>query len=115
MYSNFSFVWNPWATPKVNIFMWWACIGRLATQKELSKRADSWNGDVKVKKVLRTVLCHFFWRIWFARNDKIFKGKATTTRSIVKGIKQDVFLWLSTRINVSRDVWRNWCRFPLGE
>ncbi|KAM0032952.1 hypothetical protein Hdeb2414_s0016g00480571 [Helianthus debilis subsp. tardiflorus] len=57
----------------------------------------------------------FFCRIWLARNDKIFKGKATTTRSIVRGIKQDVFLWLSTRINVSRDVWRNWCRFPLGE
>ncbi|MFS7970249.1 putative reverse transcriptase zinc-binding domain-containing protein [Helianthus anomalus] len=38
MCSNFSFVWNPGVTPEVNIFMWWACIGRLATQKELSKR-----------------------------------------------------------------------------
>ncbi|KAJ0495650.1 putative reverse transcriptase zinc-binding domain-containing protein [Helianthus annuus] len=51
------------------------------------------------------------WRLWKARNDKIFRQVDVNVAQIVSDIKALGFLWFTNRSKVGSVSWRSWCNF----
>ncbi|KAJ0445514.1 hypothetical protein HanIR_Chr16g0843791 [Helianthus annuus] len=135
------FVWNGWATSKSNFITWRARMGKVPTKLELSLRGIWWNifvwvriplpdninsvaslldvinkapGSKKWKKLVNTVMKATFWRIWYARNQKVFEGKVIRVIDSVEQIKEDSFLWIKHRSNLPAVSWEDWLDFNVS-
>ncbi|KAJ0825109.1 hypothetical protein HanRHA438_Chr17g0799581 [Helianthus annuus] len=66
-------------------------------------------GSQKWKRIVHTVALASIWRIWIARNKKVFDGNFITVQKTVEDIKEDAFVWISHRANTvpSWDDWIN--------
>ncbi|XP_035844557.1 uncharacterized protein LOC118491158 [Helianthus annuus] len=163
------FLWNRWATPKANILLWRALLGKVASKMGLSKRGvpivDTacarcghqeedidhiflnclwarciwWNilawmrisfvecncfkefidiilqnpGDKVWKKIVYTIILASCWRIWSARNEKVFNNNFIPISKSVDVIKEDAFLWIKTRSKIKTASWEDWKAFDL--
>ncbi|KAJ0599187.1 putative RNA-directed DNA polymerase [Helianthus annuus] len=62
------------------------------------------------KKLIRTIVMASVWRIWSARNSKIFEDKFIPIMKTVELVKEDAFLWITNRSNLN-PTWSNWRSF----
>ncbi|KAJ0441866.1 hypothetical protein HanIR_Chr16g0802681 [Helianthus annuus] len=47
------------------------------------------------------------WRIWKARNEKVFEDNFIPILRTVEEIKEDLFLWICNRSNLKKPSWEN--------
>ncbi|XP_022041563.1 uncharacterized protein LOC110944157 [Helianthus annuus] len=163
-------VWNGWATPKGNLLLWRALIGRIASREGLVRRgvpvADVgcprcglepespnhifctclwakciwWNvlawtrirfpaecstlvdlvrvikespGSPIWKRLVYTIVIATVWRIWSARNAKVFEGTFIPVMKSVELIKEDSFLWFCNRAKIKNPSWDKWVVFDV--
>ncbi|KAJ0534833.1 hypothetical protein HanIR_Chr09g0424141 [Helianthus annuus] len=53
------------------------------------------------------------WRIWKARNEKVFEGQFIPIAKTVEQIKEDAFMWISNRSNLGSISWEKWKYFDI--
>ncbi|XP_022024101.1 uncharacterized protein LOC110924400 [Helianthus annuus] len=70
-------------------------------------------GDKVWKRVVYTVAIAMVWRIWIARNEKVFEDVFIPISKTVEQIKEDVFLWLCNRSKLKPPVWEKWKVFDI--
>ncbi|KAI3775666.1 hypothetical protein L1987_45415 [Smallanthus sonchifolius] len=69
-------------------------------------------GGSKAKQdILYGVIILACWRIWKARNKKIFTSKGTKVIQIVSDVKSLGFLWFRSRYKGGSVEWKDWCNF----
>ncbi|KAF5761432.1 putative reverse transcriptase zinc-binding domain-containing protein [Helianthus annuus] len=73
------------------------------------------SGAVGIKKVvLHGVIIIACWRLWRARNDKVFDNKVPKVEDLVADIKSLGFLWYKSRFKSGVVVdWDRWCMFDV--
>ncbi|XP_035841256.1 uncharacterized protein LOC110918839 [Helianthus annuus] len=67
----------------------------------------------KKKDIMYGIIIIACWRIWKARNDKIFNGSVSSVTLLVADVKSLAFLWFKCRHKEGCIDWRNWCNFVL--
>ncbi|XP_022004376.1 uncharacterized protein LOC110901927 [Helianthus annuus] len=65
------------------------------------------------KEVLRGVIIIACWRIWKARNERIFEDIKSSVAEIVADLKVLGFLWLKNRQKSVFVEWKDWCKFQV--
>ncbi|KAJ0623010.1 putative reverse transcriptase zinc-binding domain-containing protein [Helianthus annuus] len=65
------------------------------------------------KKTIYAIVMATVWRIWIARNKKVFDDHFIPISRTVEQIKEDVFLWLCNRSKVKMPSWDNWRDFDI--
>ncbi|KAF5772400.1 putative reverse transcriptase zinc-binding domain-containing protein [Helianthus annuus] len=65
------------------------------------------------KKVLQGIIIIACWRLWRARNDKVFDSKAPIVTELVADIKSLGFLWYKHRFKAGVVDWSRWCLFDV--
>ncbi|XP_021975130.1 uncharacterized protein LOC110870243 [Helianthus annuus] len=70
-------------------------------------------GDVKWKKMVYAVALATVWRIWLARNDKVFNGNFIPVSKSVELINEDTFIWIFNRSKLSSPSWGKWVDFDI--
>ncbi|KAJ0441659.1 putative reverse transcriptase zinc-binding domain-containing protein [Helianthus annuus] len=65
------------------------------------------------KRLVFTVACATVWRIWHARNVKVFESTNINYRITVSQIKEDAFFWIRHRSKVSAPSWDKWLDFDV--
>ncbi|XP_022003778.1 uncharacterized protein LOC110901248 [Helianthus annuus] len=63
------------------------------------------------KRIIYTIVLATVWRIWNARNEKVFDGRFIPIKKTVEFIKEDSFLWISNRARNKNPDWENWVKF----
>ncbi|XP_022003880.1 uncharacterized protein LOC110901356 [Helianthus annuus] len=86
----------------------------LNTLNDIFEVLKSAPGCKKWKKIVHIAAMATVWRIWNARNLRIFEGKSMTTSSIVELIKEDTYTWVSHRTNLPARPWNNWVNFDVA-
>ncbi|KAJ0533882.1 putative RNA-directed DNA polymerase [Helianthus annuus] len=74
---------------------------------------DNAPGSKKWKRLVNTVMKATFWRIWYARNQKVFEGISFRVLDLVEKIKEDSFLWIKHRSNLPDVTWESWLNFDV--
>ena len=65
------------------------------------------------KEVLYGIIIITCWRVWKARNEKIFNGTDTDVVRLVADIKALGFLWYKNRFKGGIVDWEHWCSFDV--
>ncbi|XP_076959033.1 uncharacterized protein LOC143634987 [Bidens hawaiensis] len=65
------------------------------------------------KTVLHGIIIIACWRLWKARNEKIFSSKDTKVADLITDIKALGFLWYKHRFKRGVVDWKRWCSFDL--
>ncbi|KAF5780940.1 putative reverse transcriptase zinc-binding domain-containing protein [Helianthus annuus] len=81
--------------------------------KGLTSYISSCPGGKVWKRVVYSIVMATVWRIWSARNEKVFNDLFIPISKSVEMIKEDAFLWICNRANVKRPSWDNWKAFDL--
>ncbi|XP_076917527.1 uncharacterized protein LOC143577631 [Bidens hawaiensis] len=113
--NNYIMKWSKWVPAKCNIHAWRAEMDRIPTRGALERRNISVSdnvcalftvrdhlelhksiklGDIE-NEVFHGVIIIACWRIWKARNDKVFEGKEVKVEDIIGDIKVLGFLWFN--------------------
>ncbi|KAJ0544992.1 putative RNA-directed DNA polymerase transcription factor SBP family [Helianthus annuus] len=71
-------------------------------------------GSQKWKRIVHMVALASIWRIWIARNKKVFDGKFITVQKTVEDVKEDAFVWISHRANNTVPSWDDWISFDVS-
>ncbi|KAJ0671296.1 hypothetical protein HanOQP8_Chr13g0484001 [Helianthus annuus] len=87
----------------------------ICSLKEVVKALTGNIGSARWKRVVYTVILATVWRIWNARNLKVFEGQFVPTRRTVDLIKENVFLWISHRTKLPKLDWNKWAEFNVSE
>ncbi|XP_021975310.1 uncharacterized protein LOC110870437 [Helianthus annuus] len=65
----------------------------------------------KKKKIIYGIIIIVCWRIWKARNEKVFNRVDSNVVHIVSDVKSLGFIWFRSRHKEGSIDWRNWCNF----
>ena len=65
------------------------------------------------KEVLHGIIIITSWRLWRARNEKIFNGLDTNVVKLVADIKALGYLWYKNRYKGGIVDWSRWCAFDV--
>ncbi|XP_021991090.1 uncharacterized protein LOC110887832 [Helianthus annuus] len=65
------------------------------------------------KRIVRTIVCATVWRIWSARNAKVFEDCFIPINKTFDLIKEDAFLWICNRANLRKPSWESWELFDV--
>ncbi|XP_022032979.1 uncharacterized protein LOC110934094 [Helianthus annuus] len=71
-------------------------------------------GAIYWKKTVHTVILATVWRIWFARNAKVFEDNFIPIAKSVDQIKEDAFLWICNRSKIMSRKWESWLAFDIS-
>ncbi|KAJ0535304.1 putative reverse transcriptase zinc-binding domain-containing protein [Helianthus annuus] len=66
--------------------------------------------DIK-RNIFKGVIIVTCWRIWKARNEKLFANKICNVVEVVSDVKAYGFLWYRNRYKSDTIDWRKWCNF----
>ncbi|XP_035835675.1 uncharacterized protein LOC118483962 [Helianthus annuus] len=72
-------------------------------------------GCKKWKRIVYTVASATTWRIWLARNSKVFENTFIPVKKIMDQIKEDAYLWICNRANVRELSWEKWVSFDVAD
>ncbi|MFS7975109.1 putative reverse transcriptase zinc-binding domain-containing protein [Helianthus anomalus] len=72
-------------------------------------------GSARWHRIVHLVILATVWRIWHARNLKVFEGRFIPTRRILDFIKEDAFLWVTHRSNLPNPDWEKWIDFNVAD
>ncbi|XP_021975427.1 uncharacterized protein LOC110870555 [Helianthus annuus] len=118
------FEWCKWIPNKCNIFMWRALMNHIPTKVALRRRnihTDDTNlmDDMELhrvqglspirKKIVRGVMIVCCWRLWKARNERVFENKDAKVVEVVAEVKALSFLWYNNRHDSKKMDWKSWC------
>ncbi|XP_022031938.1 uncharacterized protein LOC110932999 [Helianthus annuus] len=67
------------------------------------------------KKLVRTIIVATTWRIWIARNAKVFDDCFIPIMKTVELVKEDAFLWICNRSKLKAPTWDKWRMFDVVE
>ncbi|XP_021971650.1 uncharacterized protein LOC110866811 [Helianthus annuus] len=101
--------------------IWWNVLawirvrypGDIASFREFFEYVKNCPGGRIWKKIIYTIVIASVWRIWSARNLKVFEGCFIPIKMSVDLIKEDSFLWISNRANIKRPAWEDWVKFNI--
>ncbi|XP_076936225.1 uncharacterized protein LOC143603273 [Bidens hawaiensis] len=65
------------------------------------------------KEAFHGIVIIVCWRVWKARNEKVFEGKDIKIEDIIGDIKSLGFLWFKYRSKNRSLDWSSWCKFKL--
>ncbi|KAJ0744136.1 putative RNA-directed DNA polymerase [Helianthus annuus] len=65
------------------------------------------------KKIVYTIVLATVWRLWSARNEKVFNNNFVAISKTVDLIKEDTFLWINTRSKLKASNWEDWKLFDV--
>ncbi|KAJ0818578.1 putative RNA-directed DNA polymerase [Helianthus annuus] len=65
------------------------------------------------KKSVYTIAIATVWRIWIARNKKVFEDNFLPVSAVVDQIKEESFSWVCCRASIKKPKWGNWISFDL--
>ncbi|XP_022041986.1 uncharacterized protein LOC110944640 [Helianthus annuus] len=68
-------------------------------------------GSARWRRIVYTVILATVWRIWNARNLKVFEGQFVSTLRTVDLVKEDVYLWIAYRTKLPKLEWDKWADF----
>ncbi|PWA35067.1 reverse transcriptase domain, Reverse transcriptase zinc-binding domain protein [Artemisia annua] len=69
-------------------------------------------GGSKAKQdIIYGVIILTCWRIWNARNEKVFTSKDTNVAQIISDVKSLGYLWFRGRHKGGSIEWKDWCNF----
>ena len=71
--------------------------------------SSSWSPSKRL--IIKGIMIIACWRIWKARNEKIFKNERRNVTEIIVDIKVLSFLWFSNRCKQGTVGWRDWQSF----
>ncbi|XP_021996043.1 uncharacterized protein LOC110893235 [Helianthus annuus] len=98
-----------------NIFSWlkvpWP--SNVDSLKDLLEVFYNSPGSKVWKRLAHMVAVDTVWRIWNARNRKVFEGDGISVRKIVDSIKEESFIWVSNRSNKTAPSWDDWKVFDV--
>ncbi|MFS7958148.1 putative reverse transcriptase zinc-binding domain-containing protein [Helianthus anomalus] len=80
---------------------------------DLVKYVKDCPGSVRWKRLVSTVVIATVWRIWIARNSKVFEDLFIPIMKTVEFIKEDAFLWISNRAKNMEPSWGKWLMFDV--
>nr|KAJ0203176.1 hypothetical protein LSAT_V11C500260690 [Lactuca sativa] len=81
---------------------------------DLLQFAASW-GRCPKKHIKLLCICYgLIWGLWKTKNDRLFRGVATTTSKGIDNIKSLTYLWLKCRDNGITGDWIDWNSSPLS-
>ncbi|KAJ0909970.1 putative reverse transcriptase zinc-binding domain-containing protein [Helianthus annuus] len=66
------------------------------------------------KKLVHAIVIATVWRIWSARNAKVFEDSFIPIMKTVEFVKEDAFLWICNRSNLKNPAWNNWRLFDVS-
>ncbi|MFS8015180.1 hypothetical protein Hanom_Chr15g01353331 [Helianthus anomalus] len=103
--------------------VWWHVFNwlKIPWNMEVTNFNDLMEGIAKIKgsnswKQVIELICYVVvWRIWKARNDKIFEGIPFRVLNIVDAAKEEAFLWLKHRSPFGKLVWERWRDFNVRD
>ncbi|XP_021986240.1 uncharacterized protein LOC110882558 [Helianthus annuus] len=70
-------------------------------------------GGAMWKRIGYTIAIATVWKIWNARNVKVFKDSFIPISKTVDQIKEDAFRWISNRSKLKPPLWENWKAFDI--
>jgi hypothetical protein len=71
-------------------------------------------GSKKWKQLVQVVVFATCWKLWLARNEKLFKGSSPSVMSLVKSIKFESIWWVCNRSKIGPVSWDNWSAFDIA-
>ncbi|XP_076909897.1 uncharacterized protein LOC143567303 [Bidens hawaiensis] len=83
------------------------------SSKDIMEIHSSMDLGKREKEILHGIIIIGSWRIWKARNLKLFEEIEVKIEDIMRDIKALGFLWLKNRSKIGDLVWDNWCRNAL--
>ncbi|MFS7935790.1 putative reverse transcriptase zinc-binding domain-containing protein [Helianthus anomalus] len=110
IFSAYSFIVGVWqgisnwcGTPQIFVFS-------ARDIPELHKFFGGSSVKIKVFYGIAIITC---WRIWKARNERVFSNRCLNVLEIVSGVKALGFLWYRNRFKVGSADWAGLCKFDL--
>ncbi|MFS8016822.1 putative reverse transcriptase zinc-binding domain-containing protein [Helianthus anomalus] len=79
--------------------------------KDIMQEYEGSKWSVMKKAAFHGVMVITCWRIWKARNDKIFREVDRSVVDIVADVKALSFLWFSSRYKKGSVGWEDWKKF----
>ncbi|XP_021999705.1 uncharacterized protein LOC110897235 [Helianthus annuus] len=70
-------------------------------------------GDKVWKKAVYMIAIATIWRIWWARNEKLFEDNFIPFNRMVDQIKEDTYVWICNRSKLKPLKWDNWKVFDI--
>ncbi|XP_021986265.1 uncharacterized protein LOC110882588 [Helianthus annuus] len=77
--------------------------------KDVMQVIDYMDGSTKKKEIVYGILILACWRIWNARNKKVFSNGDLNVVRIVADVKSMGFLWYRCRAKGNVIDWKGWC------
>ncbi|KAJ0837236.1 putative RNA-directed DNA polymerase [Helianthus annuus] len=65
------------------------------------------------RKIVGMIAIATVWKIWSARNKKVFEDIFIPVSKIVDQIKEETFMWVNNRANLKATSWGNWKSFDI--
>ncbi|KAJ0842900.1 putative reverse transcriptase zinc-binding domain-containing protein [Helianthus annuus] len=72
-------------------------------------------GSKTWRRLVYTIATATTWRIWIARNSKIFDDAFIPIQKTMEMIKEDVFFWVCNRASIPSPRWENWVNFDVAD
>ncbi|XP_022028862.1 uncharacterized protein LOC110929969 [Helianthus annuus] len=79
--------------------------------KDILQVIDYMSASDPKKEIVYGILVLTCWRVWKARNDKVFSDIDTDVVKIVSDIKSLRYLWHRSRSKKGSIDWKGWCNF----
>ncbi|XP_021971930.1 uncharacterized protein LOC110867101 [Helianthus annuus] len=83
----------------------------LFSVKDIQSLADQTRFRAGKKDLLLGIFILTCWRLWKARNEKVFKAAKVQICNIIADVKSLSFLWFNSRAKKDRVEWKEWNRF----
>ncbi|XP_022007963.1 uncharacterized protein LOC110907264 [Helianthus annuus] len=77
--------------------------------QDLTSIYKSMRVNVTTKNMVHGLVIIGCWRIWKARNDRIFNNKNTKIDEVISDVKAYGFLWYNNRNTNVKCTWDEWC------
>ena len=83
-----------------------------ANIEEILVLVNNWGGGGKKRKVLIACCYGVLWRLWLARNERVFQNRISSASRIMDDIISLVFMWFKHRGKLVNCNWNVWCVSP---
>jgi hypothetical protein len=81
---------------------------------ELLEFVNGWGSSSK-RRVMLTAICYgALWRLWLARNERVFQNRCFSASGIMEDIISLVFMWFKHRGKLGKCNWSLWCSSPFN-
>ncbi|CAH1444977.1 unnamed protein product [Lactuca virosa] len=74
--------------------------------------ANKWGTCTKKRKIFLVICYSTLWRIWIARNEKVFKRNRLPPEKVIEYVKLVTFLWVKNKGIKMNLIWANWSQCP---